>query len=59
VGSPTVLLCPAFAALPTGEEARILIHEALHFAGLRERAMDLRAPGSEEINHEVTSSCGL
>jgi hypothetical protein len=59
VGSPTVMLCPAFATLSTVAAARILIHEALHFAGLGERPGDPHAPMSEEINEIVTANCHL
>lgn len=59
VGSPTVMLCPAFATLSTVAAARILIHEALHFAGLGERPEDPHAPMSEEINEIVTANCHL
>ena len=59
VGSPRTVLCPAFASLSTSGAARILIHEALHFAGLGEKPADPKAPESYEINQIVTASCGL
>jgi hypothetical protein len=52
-------LCRSFARLPTARAAAILIHEALHFAGLRESPTHLGAPASGEINHRVAQSCNL
>lgn len=59
VGSSATLLCPAFGRLSTRQAAAVLIHEALHFAGLPERPHDPTARSSTEITGLVKSSCGL
>ncbi|HVN76696.1 MAG TPA: hypothetical protein VMT19_10300 [Thermoanaerobaculaceae bacterium] len=59
VGDRRVVLCPAFAALPLDGAAAILIHEALHSAGLGERPADPRGLRSADINREVVAACGL
>ena len=58
VGSRRIRLCPGFGALPPGTAALILIHEALHDAGLRERPPDPGALTSAEINRLVKANCG-
>ena len=37
VGCPQTVVCPSFLRLGAAAGATILIHEALHFAGLKER----------------------
>jgi hypothetical protein len=59
VGSRRVTLCPEFATLSTTQEARILIHEALHSAGLGEWPAYPHALMSEEINRMVAGKCGV
>ena len=59
VGSPQTRLCRSFSRLGVEQAARVLIHEALHYAGMRERPAYPEALGSAEINHLVTRSCGL
>ncbi len=59
VGCDQTVLCPTFTRLGRSEGATILIHEALHFAGLRERpgyAGEMSAP---EITAMVQTSCHL
>jgi hypothetical protein len=57
VRSPATWLCPTFERLMTDEAAVILIHEALHHAGLGERPPTPDAMTSEQINAMVTASC--
>jgi hypothetical protein len=59
VGSSATLLCPAFGRLSARQAAAVLIHEALHFAGLPERPHDPAANSSTEITNLVKGSCGL
>ncbi len=59
VGSPEVRLCLNFGSLPTAGATVILVHEALHYAGLHERPADPSAMTSVEINRMVGASCGL
>jgi hypothetical protein len=59
VGRPDTRLCPGFGDLKSDDAAVVLIHEALHHAGLEE------APGHEgaltavEIDEIVVKHCGL
>jgi hypothetical protein len=59
VGGRQVRICPEFGRLAPREAAMILIHEALHLAGLGERPLDPRAPSSTEINDRVRGLCDL
>ena len=59
VGSFEVRLCPAFGLLPATEAAVILIHEALHSAGMREKPPDPAALTPQAINTLVRTSCEL
>ncbi len=59
VGGDHTRLCRTFGRLPTRRAAVVLIHEALHFAGLSESPADPAAPSSNEINRRVEESCGL
>jgi hypothetical protein len=59
IGRPHTRVCDGFARLPQREAAMILIHEALHHAGLSEYPHDPDGPRSTEINRLVRMSCGL
>jgi len=59
VRSAEVRLCPGFAVLKTTDAAVILLHEALHSAGLGEKPPDPAALTAPEINRLVRTSCGL
>lgn len=59
-GSVRTVVCPVrFRALPKGEAAAVLLHEALHLAGLAEWPYDPEALTSEEITELVRSRCRL
>lgn len=57
--SARTILCRSFGSLSVNAAAHALIHEALHFAGLSEAALDRRAMDSREIDRLVKKSCGL
>lgn len=59
VGSPDVRLCLNFGSLPVSSAAVVLLHEALHYAGLGEwpSTPDAMTPG--QINLMVRDACGL
>jgi hypothetical protein len=59
VGTRPTHLCRSFGRLPASQAAVILIHEALHQAGMSERPLDPRAMASSQINQLVRKSCGL
>lgn len=59
VGSSVTFICPSFGSLPTEQAAFVLIHEALHYAGMSEKPQDEHAPTSAEINDLVKVSCRL
>jgi hypothetical protein len=59
VGSPQTRLCRAFGQLGGGWAAMILIHEALHFAGMGEKPLDPAGLTSPEINWLVKARCKL
>ena len=60
VGGSTTHLCPRrFAELTVSKAAVILIHEALHQAGMTEWPMDPAALRSSEVNQLVRDRCGL
>lgn len=59
VGSPATWVCPGFARLSPHEGAVILVHEALHGAGMTEWPQDPDGPTSLEINRVVRTACGL
>jgi hypothetical protein len=52
-------LCYHFKVLSQNDKAAILIHEALHAAGLTERPHDPEAPTSREITAMVKGACAL
>ncbi len=59
VGSPDVRLCLNFGSLPVSSAAVVLLHEALHYAGLGEwpSTPDAMTPG--QINLMVRKACGF
>ena len=59
VGQPVTWVCRGFAMVKSNEAAILVIHETLHFAGLRERPSTPDAMSSHEINSLVASRCGL
>ena len=59
VGSPVTLLCAGFGTLRRDQAAIVLIHEALHFAGLPEAPSTPDALTSRQINRLVQDACGF
>jgi hypothetical protein len=60
VGSGRTVLCSAsFGQLMPRGAARVVLHEALHFAGMPESPAFPDAPSSIEIDHLVQKACGL
>jgi hypothetical protein len=59
VGSRVTKLCPCFGDLDRRAAATIVIHEALHQAGMHESPATAGAPSSEQINRMVRDACGL
>jgi hypothetical protein len=59
VGSDTTMICGNFQDLPDHKAAVLLIHEALHFAGLNDEKHDPHGPSSKEINKLIERACGL
>jgi len=59
VGSPATRVCASFQQLPPTAAAMIVLHEALHFAGLRERPVHSDGLWPAEINALVRKGCGL
>jgi hypothetical protein len=59
VGGAPTFLCRRFSKLPDRRAAMVLIHEALHHAGLDERPHDPEGPSSREINDMVSEACRL
>ena len=57
VGSSVTRLCPGFGRLPNRHAAVVLIHEALHSTGLREKPMDPEGLTSDQITRLVTRDC--
>jgi len=58
-GSTVTWLCPSFGSLTTQRAALVLVHEALHCAGLPERPQVPGAMSSAEINDLVRDGCGF
>lgn len=52
-------LCEAFQRLSKRDQAVLLIHEALHRAGMGENPPDPTAPTAREISARVRRACGL
>lgn len=59
VGSRTTRLCRSFAHLAVERAAVVLLHEALHYAGLPESPANPDALSSAAINQLVAASCDL
>jgi hypothetical protein len=59
VGGAPTWLCRRFSKLSDQRAAMVLIHEALHHAGLNEQPSDPSAPSSREINDMVSEACRL
>jgi hypothetical protein len=59
VGGGRVWLCGGFGWLSDEDAAAVLLHEALHSAGLGERPLDPTGPTPDEIDRMVASGCGL
>jgi len=59
VGSPATRLCLGFGSLQTQSAAMLLIHEALHFAGMGEKPLDPAGLTSPEINRLIKVRCNL
>lgn len=59
VGGPTVWVCRDFHQLPDLSAATIVIHEALHHAGLTEWPADPSGMTSREINTAIRNRCKL
>ncbi len=57
VGCRVTWLCPCFSRLSREEAALIVVHEALHFAGMTEYPGDPNGPTSFEINRMVRRAC--
>ena len=59
VGLSQVLICERFKTLPRPSKVAVLIHEALHTAGLNEAPYDPRGKTSREITQMVKKACSL
>ena len=59
VGGRVTRLCSSFSRLRGNQAAIILIHEALHQAGLSEKPVDPQGLESAQINRLVRNRCGL
>ena len=59
VGKQMVFLCRRFSSLPVEEAATILIHEAMHRAGMSERPLDRGCMTGDEISQMVRLACFL
>jgi hypothetical protein len=59
VGKKMVFLCRRFASLPVEEAATILIHEAMHRAGMSESQLDRGLMTGDEISSMVRRACLL
>ncbi len=57
VGQPLTWLCGTFSSLGPHEAAAVVLHEALHFGGMREKPGTPDALTSREINALVVSRC--
>jgi hypothetical protein len=57
VGAPTTFICRNFQRLSDERAALVLIHEALHHAGLTEYPLDPDGMTSSRINRMVEKSC--
>lgn len=59
VGAAPTYLCGGFSSLTDDRAALVLVHEALHHAGLPESPSDPRAMSSVVINEMVRKACGF
>jgi len=59
LGCRRTVLCPSFSELGASAAAAILLHEALHLAGLPERPASVGAMTSSDITRMVEASCDL
>jgi hypothetical protein len=59
VGGGPVRVCREFSRLSDTQAAMVIIHEALHHAGLTEYPLDPDGMTSNAINGMVAESCGL
>ena len=59
IGNPVTTICPSLDHLNVRQAAVILVHEALHFAGLPESPPTRGAMTSTEINDRIAERCGL
>lgn len=59
VGAASTFVCRNFERIPDERAAIVVIHEALHHAGLSESPPDRHAPTSREINGMVADRCEL
>ena len=57
VGAPSTFICPKFERVSDQHAAMVLIHEALHTAGLEEAPTTPGAKTSQQINSIVAKSC--
>jgi hypothetical protein len=59
VGGSKVWLCSNFGRLPEKDATEILLHEALHSAGLSEYPLDPNGLRPNEIDSMVRKNCGF
>jgi hypothetical protein len=59
VGGRVTVLCRSFAGLSDLDAATVILHEALHHAGLSEWPVDVQARRSHEISQLVAVRCRL
>lgn len=59
LGSPVTFLCPCFTQISRREGAIVLLHEALHYAGLSEQPLDPAGLTPQQISAMVASACRL
>ena len=57
VGARVTYICPDFEGLSDQDAAKVIIHEALHSAGLEESPQYRRAKTSREIDSMVVKNC--
>jgi hypothetical protein len=57
VGSRVTYICPDFESLSEQRAAMVIVHEALHNAGLKEKPQYARAKTSHAIDSLVAKSC--
>ncbi len=59
VGEAPTYLCSGFSRLSDERAAVVIVHEALHHAGLTEKPLDPKGMTSRAINVMVKKSCGF